>query len=157
MPNIKIGETYTYNSHGGCEEMAPYDGKKAKVLRAVGEDEIDIEETGAMYGVEFEDGKVTEVFADELAALVDYSTIIQALYTAAGTPNGKTTGYTFLTDGDLILMKPSASDTYEAAYARVEAIADFIETITGITDLTTGRIEDDDSMWNGCFYIDTNG
>lgn len=156
--NIKIGGIYTYNSHGGCKELAPYDGMQVRVMYSLDETDIDVAETGPMYKVEFlNDGNTADVFADELASPLDFTAIVNALYTAVGAPNVNSR-FSFFTDGDMILMKPSAlaANAYKNQ-ARIDAIADFIEAITGIKDLTTGCIEDQDSTFNGCFYIDTNG
>lgn len=57
---------FLFDSHGGDSELNVRTGQKVMVLRALTEQEADIEDVGKMFRIRFEDGFETDAFADEL-------------------------------------------------------------------------------------------
>lgn len=67
MKKIEIGNYYTFDTHGGYEELNERSGSPVLVLRALTEKEIDINDIGPMYVVKFSDGYECDAFEDELS------------------------------------------------------------------------------------------
>ena len=67
MKKIGIGKYYTFDTHGGCEELNDRSGSPVLVLRALTEKEVDIPDVGPMYELIFPDGYKRDAFEDELS------------------------------------------------------------------------------------------
>lgn len=67
MEKIEIGKYYTFDTHGGYEELNDRSGSSVLVLRALTEKEVDINDVGPMYEVRFPDGYQCDAFEDELS------------------------------------------------------------------------------------------
>ena len=61
-----VKERVVYNSHGADSELNIRNGMSVQVIGELDENEYDVEETGLMYRVRFDDGFETDVFSDEL-------------------------------------------------------------------------------------------
>lgn len=57
-----------YIFHCIGQDEAAHNGKRCQVLRNLGPDEADLEETGPMYEIEFADGSRCCAFPEELIA-----------------------------------------------------------------------------------------
>ena len=61
--------TAIFNTHGQDTTWNSRSGEMVTVLRPLTEDEADLDLTGKMYKVRFEDGTVTDAFENELTAV----------------------------------------------------------------------------------------
>lgn len=61
---IENGKKYVFNTTD--TELKKYNGTKVNIIRALTENECDIEDVGNMYKVKFKDGIERDVFEDEL-------------------------------------------------------------------------------------------
>lgn len=57
---------FIFDSHGGDSQLDCRTGQCVRVIRALTEQEADIEDVGKMFRIEFPDGYETDAFADEL-------------------------------------------------------------------------------------------
>jgi hypothetical protein len=57
---------YIFNSKGFSSKYAKYDGQPCKIVSHLNENEYDVEATGTMWLIEFEDDVQTYAFADEI-------------------------------------------------------------------------------------------
>lgn len=64
---MKIENEKNYKFNTTDTELLKYNGTKVSVIRALTENECDIEGVGNMYKVKFEDGYERDVFEDELS------------------------------------------------------------------------------------------
>lgn len=64
---MKIENEKNYKFNTTDTELLKYNGTKVSVIRALTENECDIEDVGNMYKVKFEDGYERDVFEDELS------------------------------------------------------------------------------------------
>lgn len=58
--------TFVFDTHGGDSQLNDRTGQIVEVLRALTEQEADIDDVGPMFRIRFEDGYETDAFADEL-------------------------------------------------------------------------------------------
>ena len=58
--------TFLFDSHGGDSQLNARTGQTVEILRALTEQEADLDDVGPMFRIRFEDGYETDAFADEL-------------------------------------------------------------------------------------------
>ncbi|MDD2269570.1 MAG: hypothetical protein PHY15_08545 [Eubacteriales bacterium] len=66
---IKIGEKYTFDSHGSDPNYNVYSGETVEVIRALEDDEYDLlnSDFGIMYKIKLSNGSIIDAFEDELS------------------------------------------------------------------------------------------